>query len=85
MGRELKARKAEWGAERDSAHLSDGRTARRLRSSIQALWDGASAGARIRQAPHPAYPLPWIRERQLWGQPDGAENSATPRVDVEAG
>ena len=32
----------------------------------QAMWD-AHRLAREFDSPHPAYPLPWIRERQLWG------------------
>ena len=35
----------------------------------QALWD-AHRLAREFDSPHPAYPLPWIRERQLWGSAD---------------
>jgi dimethylamine/trimethylamine dehydrogenase len=49
----------------------------------QTLWD-AHRLAREFDSPHPAYPLPWIRERQLWG---GATVPALgdPRVNVEAG
>ena len=32
----------------------------------------------------PAYPLPWIRERQLWGGPT-VPKLGDPRVNVEAG
>ena len=48
----------------------------------QALWD-AHRLAREFDSPHPAYPLPWIRERQLWGSPT-VPKLGDPRVDVEA-
>jgi dimethylamine/trimethylamine dehydrogenase len=32
----------------------------------QAMWDGHRLGREF-DSPHPAEPLPWIRERQLWG------------------
>ena len=51
--------------------------------SNQAMWD-AHRLAREFDSPHPAYPLPWIRERQLWGG-DTVPKLGDARVNVEAG
>ena|SRR5271166_2358646 len=48
----------------------------------QVIWD-AHRLAREIDSPHPAYPLPWIRERQLWGAVTVPKLGDT-RVNVEA-
>ena len=48
----------------------------------QAIWD-AHRLAREFDSPHPAYPLPWIRERQLWGG-ETIPKLGDPRSHVEA-
>ena len=65
LWRELKARKAEWAANdiQDIFRTGDCKAPAQLN---QAIWD-AHRLAREFDSPHPAYPLPWIRERQLWG------------------
>jgi dimethylamine/trimethylamine dehydrogenase len=65
LWRELKARKAEWTANgiQDIFRAGDCKAPAQLN---QAMWD-AHRPAREFDSPHPAYPLPWIRERQLWG------------------
>ncbi len=82
LWRELKARKAEWAAHdiQDIFRVGDCKAPAQLN---QALWD-AHRLAREFDSPHPAYPLPWIRERQLWGGPT-VPSLGDPRVDVEAG
>ena len=81
LWRELKARKGDWAANEieDIFRTGDCKAPSQLN---QALWD-AHRLAREFDSPHPAYPLPWIRERQLWG---GATvpKLGDPRVDVEA-
>jgi dimethylamine/trimethylamine dehydrogenase len=81
LWRELKARKAEWAANevRDVFRIGDCKAPTQLN---QALWD-AHRLAREFDSPHPAYPLPWIRERQLWGGPT-VPKLGDPRVNVEA-
>jgi dimethylamine/trimethylamine dehydrogenase len=82
LWQELKARKAEWAANdiQDVFRIGDCKAPTQLN---QALWD-AHRLAREFDSPHPAYPLPWIRERQLWGGPT-VPALGDPRVDVEAG
>jgi len=82
LWRELKARKAEWASNeiQDIFRTGDCKAPAQLN---QALWD-AHRLAREFDSPHPAYPLPWIRERQLWGGPT-VPKLGDPRVDVEAG
>jgi len=65
LWRELKARKGEWAANgiEDVFRVGDCKAPSQLN---QAIWD-AHRLAREFDGPHPAYPLPWIRERQLWG------------------
>ena len=67
LWRELKARRSEWAANgiEDVFRVGDGKAPSQLN---QAIWD-AHRLAREFDGPHPAYPLPWIRERQLWGAP----------------
>jgi dimethylamine/trimethylamine dehydrogenase len=52
------------------------------RHSDVGLW--RELKAREFDSPHPAHPLPWIRERQLWGGRT-VPMLGDPRVDVEAG
>jgi dimethylamine/trimethylamine dehydrogenase len=82
LWQELKARKAEWAASdiQDVFRIGDCKAPTQLN---QALWD-AHRLAREFDSPHPAYPLPWIRERQLWGGPT-VPALGDPRVNVEAG
>ena len=81
LWRELKARNAEWAANeiQDVFRVGDCKAPAQLN---QALWD-AHRLAREFDSPHPAYPLPWIRERQLWGSPT-VPALGDPRVNVEA-
>jgi dimethylamine/trimethylamine dehydrogenase len=82
LWQELKSRKAEWAANevQDVFRTGDCKAPTQLN---QALWD-AHRLAREFDSPHPAYPLPWIRERQLWGGPT-VPALGDPRVNVEAG
>jgi dimethylamine/trimethylamine dehydrogenase len=82
LWQELKSRKAEWAASevQDVFRTGDCKAPTQLN---QALWD-AHRLAREFDSPHPAYPLPWIRERQLWGGPT-VPALGDPRVNVEAG
>jgi dimethylamine/trimethylamine dehydrogenase len=65
LWRELKARKSEWAKNdiEDVYRIGDCKAPMQLN---QAMWEGHRL-AREFDGPHPAYPLPWIRERQLWG------------------
>jgi dimethylamine/trimethylamine dehydrogenase len=67
LWRALKARRSEWGPNeiQDVFRTGDCKAPAQLN---QAIWD-AHRLAREFDGPHPAYPLPWIRERQLWGNP----------------
>jgi dimethylamine/trimethylamine dehydrogenase len=82
LWRDLKARRAEWAAGEieDVFRVGDCKAPAQLN---QALWD-AHRLAREFDSPHPAQPLPWIRERQLWGG-ETVPKLGDPRVDVEAG
>jgi dimethylamine/trimethylamine dehydrogenase len=81
LWRELKARKSEWAANEieDVFRTGDCKAPAQL---TQAIWD-AHRLAREFDSPHPAYPLPWIRERQLWGAPT-VPKLGDARIDVEA-
>jgi 2,4-dienoyl-CoA reductase-like NADH-dependent reductase (Old Yellow Enzyme family) len=81
LWRELKARRAEWAANEieDVFRTGDCKAPAQL---TQAIWD-AHRLAREFDSPHPACPLPWIRERQLWGAPT-VPKLGDARVDVEA-
>jgi dimethylamine/trimethylamine dehydrogenase len=81
LWRELKARKAEWAANEIQAIFRTGDCKAPVQLN-QAMWD-AHRLAREFDSPHPAYPLPWIRERQLWGG-DTIPRLGDPRVNVEA-
>ncbi len=63
--RELKSRKAEWAANDVQAVFRIGDCKAPMQAG-QAMWEGHRL-AREFDSPHPAQPLPWIRERQLWG------------------
>jgi dimethylamine/trimethylamine dehydrogenase len=82
LWRELKARKAEWSTHeiQDIFRTGDCKAPAQLN---QAIWD-AHRLAREFDSPHPAYPLPWIRERQLWGG-ETIPRLGDARVNVEAG
>jgi dimethylamine/trimethylamine dehydrogenase len=82
LWRELKARRTEWAANgiEDIYRIGDCKAPVQLN---QAMWD-AHRLAREFDGPHPAYPLPWIRERQLWGSPT-VPRLGDPRPNVEAG
>ncbi len=82
LWRELKARKGEWAANdiQDIYRIGDCKAPVQLN---QAMWDGHRL-AREFDGPHPAYPLPWIRERQLWGSAT-IPQLGDPRPNVEAG
>ena len=79
--RDLKARKADWGPNeiQEVFRTGDCKAPAQLN---QAIWD-AHRLAREFDSPHPAYPLPWIRERQLWGGETIPKLGDT-RLDVEA-
>ena len=79
--RDLKARKAEWGPNeiQEVFRTGDCKAPAQLN---QAIW-AAHRLAREFDSPHPAYPLPWIRERQLWGGETIPKLGDT-RLDVEA-
>lgn len=64
---ELKARKSEWAANdiQDIYRVGDCYAPRQISNAI---FDGHRL-AREFDSEHPQYPLPWIRERQLWGAP----------------
>jgi dimethylamine/trimethylamine dehydrogenase len=82
LWRELKARKAEWQVNGIQAmfRVGDCKAPAQLN---QAIWD-AHRLAREFDSPHPAYPLPWIRERQLWGG-ETIPKLGDARVRVEPG
>jgi len=62
---ELRARQREWPANdvQDVFRIGDCKAPMQVG---QAMWD-AHRLAREFDSPYPAHPLPWIRERQLWG------------------
>lgn len=64
LWRELKARKSEWADNdvQDIYRIGDCKAPMQVN---QAMWEGHRL-AREFDGDHPAYPLPWIRERQLW-------------------
>lgn len=65
LWRELKTQKDEWSSHGvyDVFRIGDCKAPAQLN---QVIWDGHRL-AREFDSPHPAHPLPWIRERQLWG------------------
>lgn len=62
---ELKARKDEW-AKNDIQDIFQIGDCKAPMQALQAMFEGHRL-AREFDSPHPAYPLPWIRERQVWG------------------
>jgi dimethylamine/trimethylamine dehydrogenase len=80
LWRELKGRKSEWAANgiEDIFRAGDCKAPVQLN---QSMWD-AHRLAREFDSPHPAYPLPWIRERQLWGG-ETVPRLGDARVNVE--
>jgi len=81
LWRALKARKGEWAANEIEAVFRVGDCKAPVQLN-QAIWD-AHRLAREFDSPHPAYPLPWIRERQLWGG-ETIPKLGDARVNVEA-
>lgn len=82
LWRELKARKGEWAENdiQDIYRIGDCKAPMQLN---QAMWEGHRL-AREFDSPQPAYPLPWIRERQLWGSDTVPRlGDARPRVEVD--
>ncbi|MCF7980506.1 MAG: FAD-dependent oxidoreductase [Pseudomonadales bacterium] len=80
--KELKARKAEWeGAELEAVYqCGDGRAPQQV---MNAMFD-AHRLAREFDSPHPQYPLPWIRERQIWGAETFPKlGDLRPKVEVD--
>ena len=65
LWRELRALKSEWASNgvAEVFRIGDCKAPAQLN---QVIWD-AHRLAREFDSPHPAHPLPWIRERQLWG------------------
>jgi dimethylamine/trimethylamine dehydrogenase len=80
LWRDLRARRREWGPNeiQDIFRTGDCKAPAQLN---QAIWD-AHRLAREFDSPHPAYPLPWIRERQLWGGTT-IPKLGDPRINVE--
>jgi dimethylamine/trimethylamine dehydrogenase len=65
--RALRERRAEWAAQeiQDVYRIGD---CHAPRQALNAIFDGHRL-AREFDSPHPQYPLPWIRERQIWAAP----------------
>jgi dimethylamine/trimethylamine dehydrogenase len=63
----LRNRKSEWAANEIEAifRIGDCHIPRQIPNAI---FDGHRLGREF-DSPHPQYPLPWIRERQIWGAP----------------
>ena len=80
LWRELQARRPEWPMHGVGAVFRTG-DCKAPAQLNQAIWD-AHRLAREFDSPHPAYPLPWIRERQLWGSPT-VPQLGDPRINVE--
>ena len=78
--RELKARRGEWAGEQiqDVYRIGD---CHAPRQALNAIFDGHRL-AREFDSPHPQYPLPWIRERQIW-QAETYPTLGDPRPAVE--
>ncbi len=80
--RELKARRSEW-AENELLGVyrcGDCHAPRQLHNAIFS----AHRLAREFDSPHPQYPLPWIRERQIWGHETFPKlGDARPKVEVD--
>jgi dimethylamine/trimethylamine dehydrogenase len=81
LWRELQAQKPYWKTNdiEDVYRTGDCKAPAQL---TQAIWD-AHRLAREFDSPHPAHPLPWIRERQLWGG-ETIPKLGDPRPNVES-
>ncbi|HLB06598.1 MAG TPA: FAD-dependent oxidoreductase [Alphaproteobacteria bacterium] len=80
--RALRARQSEWDKYGLQAIYRIG-DCHAPRQCMNAIFDGHRL-AREFDGPHPQYPLPFIRERQLWGQPTTPQlGDARPRVEVD--
>ncbi|MDR3324167.1 MAG: FAD-dependent oxidoreductase [Zoogloeaceae bacterium] len=80
--KELKQRKAEWAENeiQDIYQIGDGKAPMQ---ALQAMFEGHRL-AREFDSPHPAYPLPWIRERQIWGHDTLPKlGDERPKVEVD--
>lgn len=80
--RELKARKAEWAKNDIQAvyRIGDCKAPMQV---LQALFEGHRL-AREFDSPSPEYPLPWIRERQVWGHATFPKlGDLRPKVEVD--
>jgi dimethylamine/trimethylamine dehydrogenase len=77
----LKARQSEWAKHGLRAVYRIG-DCHAPRQCLNAVYDGHRL-AREFDSPHPQYPLPWIRERQIWGHETFPKpGDARPRVEV---
>jgi dimethylamine/trimethylamine dehydrogenase len=80
--KELKARKAEWAGHELKAVYRIG-DCHAPRQCMNAIFDGHRL-AREFDGPHPQYPLPFIRERQIWGHETYPKlGDARPVVEVD--
>jgi len=80
--RELKMRKSEWAANEVQAVYRIG-DCHAPRQCMNAIYDGHRL-AREFDGPHPQYPLPFIRERQIWGHETYPKlGDARPVVEVD--
>lgn len=80
LWRALKARESEWATNGIQAIYRIG-DCKAPAQCNQVIWAGHRL-AREFDSPHPAQPLPWIRERQLWGsQTIPKLGDARPRVE----
>ena len=78
----LKSRRSEWQANgiQDVFRIGDCKSPAQCN---QVMWEGHRL-AREFDSPHPASPLPWIRERQLWGNPTVPNlGDSRPRVEPQ--
>ena len=77
---ELKARRAEWPRHAVEAVYRIG-DCHAPRQALNAIFDGHRLGREF-DSPHPQYPLPFIRERQVWGHETfPGRGAARPRVE----
>jgi len=80
--RELKARKDEW-AKNDIEAIYQIGDCKAPMQALQAMFEGHRL-AREFDSPHPEYPLPWVRERQIWGHDTFPKlGDARPKVEVD--
>lgn len=80
--KELKARKSEW-EENDIIGIYQTGDCKAPQQALNAMFDGHRL-AREFDGPHPQYPKPWIRERQIWGGETYPKlGDARPKVEVD--